>query len=470
MEIKELNPKEVWKFFNEISQIPRCSGDEEAVSNYLVNFAKERNLEVRQDEAKNVVIRKAASKGFEDKPIVALQAHMDMVCVKEDDSNHNFDTDPIELLIDGDWVTADGTTLGADDGMGVAYILAILDDESLDHPALEAIITTEEETSMLGAQALDTSDIKAKYLLNIDSEEEGYITIGCAGGLDLPISFAKEYEKASGDFIKVSLGGFEGGHSGMEIHKARLNAIKALSRLLLDIDGLQIAELSGGVKRNAIASNAYAIVSVADKAKAIDIINQRKDEILNESKDTDPKGTITVEEASFDGDVLSKDLSKRFIGCLFTLPNGLVKRHEGETITSSNIGILEEDDKEIRLSCMVRSQFDSAKHSIADQVMKIVENYGGSAEIKSEYPGWQREDTPLIELSKDIWKDLHGDEMIIATTHGGLECGLLKGTLPDVEMISFGPEIHGAHSPAEKVHIKSVENNYKFLVELLKRI
>ena len=470
MEIKELNPKEVWKFFSEISEIPRCSGDEEAISNYLVDFAKERNLEVRQDEAKNVVIRKAASKGFEDKPIVALQAHMDMVCVKEDDSDHNFDTDPIGLLIGGDWVTADGTTLGADDGMGVAYILAILDDESLDHPGLEAIITTEEETSMLGAQALDTSDIKAKYLLNIDSEEEGYITIGCAGGLDLPISFAKEYEKANGDFIKVSLQGFEGGHSGMEIHKARLNAIKALSRLLLDIDGLQIAELAGGVKRNAIASNAYAIVSVADRTEAIDIINQRKDEILNESKDTDPKGTITVEEASFDGEVLTKDLSKRFIDCLFTLPNGLVKRHEGETITSSNIGILEEDDKEIRLSCMVRSQFDSAKHSIADQVMKIVENYGGSAEIKSEYPGWQREDTPLIKLSNDIWKDLHGDEMIIATTHGGLECGLLKGTLKDVEMISFGPEIHGAHSPAEKVHIKSVENNYKFLVELLKRI
>lgn len=470
MEIKDLNPKEVWRFFSEISEIPRCSGDEEAISNYLVDFAKERNLEVRQDEANNVVIKKAASQGFEDKPVLALQAHMDMVCVKKDDSDHDFDKDPIKLLIDGDWVTADGTTLGADDGMGVAYILAVLDDESLEHPALEAIITTEEETSMLGAQALDTSDIKAKYLLNIDSEEEGYITIGCAGGLDLPISFAKEYEDPSGDFIKLSLGGFEGGHSGMEIHKARVNAIKSLARLLLDIDGLQIAELNGGVKRNAIASNAYAIVSVADKAKAIEVIDQRKDEILNEAKDTDPNGKITVEETSFDGKVLTKGLSKRFIDCLFILPNGLVKRHEGETITSSNIGILEEDDNEIRLSCMVRSQFDSAKHSIADQVLKIVENYGGKAEIKSEYPGWQREDTPLIDLSNQVWKELHGDEMIVATTHGGLECGLLKGTLSNVEMISFGPEIHGAHSPAEKAHIKSVENNYKFLVELLKRI
>ena len=319
MEIKDLNPKEVWRFFSEISEIPRCSGDEEAISNYLVDFAKERNLEVRQDEANNVVIKKAASQGFEDKPVLALQAHMDMVCVKEDDSDHDFDKDPIKLLIDGDWVTADGTTLGADDGMGVAYILAVLDDESLEHPALEAIITTEEETSMLGAQALDTSDIKAKYLLNIDSEEEGYITIGCAGGLDLPISFAKEYEDPSGDFIKLSLGGFEGGHSGMEIHKARVNAIKSLARLLLDIDGLQIAELNGGVKRNAIASNSYAIVSVADKAKAIEVIDQRKDEILNEAKDTDPNGKITVEETSFDGKVLTKGLSKRFIDCLFTV-------------------------------------------------------------------------------------------------------------------------------------------------------
>lgn len=323
---------------------------------------------------------------------------------------------------------------------------------------------------MLGAQALDTSDIKAKYLLNIDSEEEGYITIGCAGGLDLPISFAKEYEDPSGDFIKVSLSGFEGGHSGMEIHKARVNAIKSLARLLLDIDGLQIAELNGGVKRNAIASNAYAIVSLGDKASAIEIINKRKDDILNEAKDTDPNGKISVEETTFDGKVLTKDLSKRFIDCLFTLPNGLVKRHEGETITSSNIGILEEDENEIRLSCMARSQFDSAKHAIADQVKKNVEIYGGKAEIKSEYPGWQREDTPLIDLSNEVWKDLHGDDMIITTTHGGLECGLLKGTLSHVEMISFGPEIHGAHSPAEKTHIKSVENNYKFLVELLKRI
>lgn len=470
MEIRDLNPKHVWKFFSEISEIPRCSGNEEAISNYLVDFAKERNLEVNQDEANNVVIKKAASKGFEDKPTIALQAHMDMVCVKEDGSNHDFDKDPIKLLIDGDWVRADGTTLGADDGMGVAFILSILDDKNLDHPSIEAIITTEEETSMLGANALDTSDIKAKYLINIDSEEEGCITIGCAGGLDLPISFKKEYEDASGDFLKLSLSGFEGGHSGMEIDKARVNAIKALSRILLDIDGLQIASLAGGVKRNAIASNADAIFAVANKDEAKKVINQRIEEILNESKDTDPNGKIFLEDASFDGKVLTKDLSQRFIDCLFVLPNGLVKRHEGETITSSNIGILEEDENEIRLSCMIRSQFDSAKHTIADQVIKIVENYGGKAEIDNEYPGWQREDTPLIDLSKDIWNELYGKEMLVATTHGGLECGLLKGTLPDVEMISFGPEIHGAHSPAEKVHIESVENNYKFLIELLKRI
>ena len=470
MEIKDLSPKEVWKYFSEISEIPRCSGDEKRISDYLVNFAKERGFEVSQDEALNVVIRKPAAAGYEDKPIIALQAHMDMVCVKEDSSNHNFDTDPIKLLVDGDWVRADGTTLGADNGMGVAYILAILADEDAKHPAIEAIITTEEETSMGGAHKFDTSVVKAKYLLNIDSEEEGYITIGCAGGLDLPISFAKEYEQASGSFIKVSLTGFEGGHSGMEIHRARINAIKSLARLLVDIDGLQIAELAGGVKRNAIASNAYAIVAVADKDEAIKTIKARADEILNESKDTDPAGKISIDEANFDGKVITKDLSQRFIECLYTLPNGLVKRHEGETVTSSNIGILEEDENEIRLSCMIRSQFDSAKHAKASEIIKLVSLYGGKAYVKSEYPGWQREDTPLIDLANNVWKDLHGDDMIIATTHGGLECGLLKGSLPEVEMISFGPEIHGAHSPAEKAHIQSVENNYKFLKELLERI
>ena len=470
MDYNELKPQGVWKFFQELSEIPRCSGDEKRVSDYLVKFAKDRNLEVRQDEALNVIIKKAGSAGCENAEVVALQAHMDMVCVKADDSDHDFSKDPIKLIVDGDWVRADGTTLGADDGMGVAFILGVLDDDSLSHGPIEAIITTGEETSMVGANALDASDIKAKYLLNIDSEEEGSLTIGCAGGLDLEITFDKEYEKAEGEFIKVSLANFEGGHSGMEIDKARQNAIKGLARLLLDIEGLQLAEVAGGVKRNAIASNAYAIVSVANKEEAIAEINKRKEEMLNECHDTDPNGIINIEEASFDGEVLTKELSKNIIEAIYTLPDGLYKKHKDEIITSSNIGILEEDENVIRISSMIRSQIDSAKFNRANIAIKIVEKFNGKAEIISAYTGWQREETILIEKANDIWKEQNGSDMIVSTTHGGLECGLFKGVMPNTEMLSFGPEIEGAHSPAERVNIKSVENNYRFLVELLKRI
>ncbi len=470
MEYSELNPKEVWKFFKELSDIPRCSGDEKAISDYLVNFAKERNLEVRQDEALNVVMKKKASAGYESKDTIALQAHMDMVCVKEDDSDHDFSKNPIKLLVDGNWVTADKTTLGADDGMGLAFILAVFDDDSLEHGPLEAIVTTGEETAMVGANALDASDINAKYLINIDSEEEASLTIGCAGGLDLEISFDKEYEEAKGDFIKVDLRGFEGGHSGMEIDKARINAIQTLARLLVDIDGLQIAEINGGIKRNAIASTAYAIASVADSKSAIEEISKRKEDILNESKDTDPNGQITIEETTYQGKVIRQKISQNLVDCIFTLPNGLYKKYQGEIITSSNLGILEDREDEIRLCSMIRSQIDSAKFNRAAIATKIVEKFGARAKSERPYTGWQREETKLVDIANDIWKEQNGSEMEIGTTHGGLECGLFKGVMPNVEMISIGPEIKGAHSPVERVNIKSVENNYKLIKELLKRI
>ncbi|WP_416334702.1 aminoacyl-histidine dipeptidase [Anaerococcus sp. DFU013_CI05] len=470
MEIKDLKPELVWKFFSELSEIPRGSGDEKAVSDYLVNFAKERNLEVRQDEALNVIFKKDASAGYEDKPTIALQGHMDMVCVKEDSSDHDFSKDPIKLIVDGDWVRADGTTLGADDGMGVAFILAIFDDKDIAHGPLEAIITTGEETSMVGANALDASDIKAQYLINIDTEEDGILTIGCAGGCDLEISFKKEKEAAKGDFLKLDLRGFEGGHSGMEIDRARLNTIKTIGRLLTDIDNIQIASINGGVKRNAIASTAEVVFAVANKEDAKKEIESRIADILNESKDTDPKGQITLSDASFDEDVLTTELSANIINTLYALPDGLVKKHEGEIITSSNIGILEEDENEVKIISMVRSQIDSAKFNRAAIAKKIAEQFGAHCEVNNPYTGWQREETKLIDIANDIWKEQTGSEMTVETTHGGLECGLFKGVMPNVEMLSFGPTIEGAHSPSERVSIESTEKNYKFLVELLKRI
>ena len=460
----------VLKYFKELAQIPRESGNEKEVSDFLVNFAKERNLEVVQDEALNVIIRKDASEGYEDHPIVALQGHMDMVCVKEEGSDHDFEKDPIKLIEKDGWITADGTTLGADNGIGVAFAMAVLDDDSLKHGPIEAIITTEEETSMGGAGKLDLSQITAKYLLNIDSEEEGVLTIGCAGGLDLEIEFDKEYEKAEGEFIEVGLKGFAGGHSGMEIDEFRLNANKTLGRLLEGIESIQIATINGGVKRNAIASSAKAIVAVPNKSEAIKLIEERIAEVKNEYKDVDPKGELWVKEASFDGQVLTKDLSKRIIDLLFVIPDGLYKKVGDSIVTSSNLGIIEDRDDVIWISSMFRSEIDSQKVYKANISKKIVESFGGRAEVTSEYSGWQREESPIIDLAKEVWKDVHGDKMQVATTHGGLECGLFKKTLKDTEMISFGPEIEGAHSPEERANIESIANNYKFLIELLERI
>ncbi|WP_276881292.1 beta-Ala-His dipeptidase [Anaerococcus tetradius] len=470
MEIKNLQPSEVFANFYELSRIPRESGNEKGVSDFLVQFAKDRKLEVIQDEALNVIIRKKASKGYEDRPTVALQGHMDMVCVKEDDSDHDFEKDPIELKIEDGWLTANGTTLGGDDGIGVAFIMGILDDDSLEHGPIEAIITTGEETSMVGANAIDLSQLKAKYLINIDSEEEGVLTIGCAGGLDLEIEFKKEYEKAQGDFIEINLAGFEGGHSGMEIDKFRCNAIKNLARLLHNIEGVQIADIKGGVKRNAIPTTAYALVSVKDRDEAITEIEKRIGEILNEYKDSDPKGTITVKKAQYEGEVISQKASKDIIDAIFVLPDGLYKKYKDNIVTSSNLGLLENWEDTVMFHSMIRSEVDSAKANRAEIAIEIIKRFGGSYQITNQYSGWQREESSLIGLANETWKQIHGDDLIIGTTHGGLECGLFKKEIPHVEMISFGPEIEGAHSPAERCNIQSVANNYKFLVELLKKI
>ena len=470
MEIKNKDAQPIFKWFTEISKIPRESANEKEISDYLVNFAKERGLEVHQDEALNVIIRKKASKGYEDRPIVALQGHMDMVCVKVEGSDHDFLKDPIKLMEKDGWITADGTTLGADDGIGVAYIMAVLDDNTLKHGPIEAIITTEEETSMGGAGRLDLNQIKAKYLINIDSEEEGILTVGCAGGLDLEVNFAKAYEEASGEFIEVNLKGFAGGHSGMEIDEFRLNAIKTLARLLEGIEGVQIGKVEGGVKRNAIPSSASATVAVSDPKKAISLIESRIAEIKNEYKDVDPDGEITVKEGKFSGKVLSKDLSKRIIDCLYVIHDGLYKKVGDSIVTSSNLGILEDREDSIFFNLMNRSEIDTQKEDWAKKQALLVEYFGGKSEVVSKYSGWQREDSKLVDLAKEVWKDVHGDEMAVATTHGGLECGLFKKTLKNTEMISFGPDIEGAHSPNERVNIDSVANNYKFLVELLERL
>ncbi|MDU1316442.1 beta-Ala-His dipeptidase [Anaerococcus hydrogenalis] len=471
MEYKDLQPKEVFHWFKEISNIPRESGNEQGISDFLVNFAKERNLEYWQDDVLNVYIKKEAKKGCEDYPEILLQGHMDMVAVKEKDSDHDFSKDPIELLVEGDWVTANKTTLGADDGMAVAYALAILDNDEIDHGPIAALITTGEETSMVGVNNLDAKKLgNPKYLLNIDSEEEAILTIGCAGGMDIKFSFDKEYEKANGQFISIEFKNFQGGHSGMEIDKFRLNAIKGLVRVIDNLDSYKIGKFEGGVKRNAIPSHSYAIVEVENAKEAIEKLEEVKANILHEYKNSDPNGQIIIEQCDYDGEVFTKELSEKIVNANLILADGPVKKFDGSMVTSSNLGLIEEDDKTITFTVLARSELTSAKRFRRDVIKRQVEIFGAKVTSDNEYPGWEREDSELLEKMVKVWEDLFGKKPEILTTHGGLECGLLKQDLKDTQMVSFGPEIEGAHSPEERVNIKSTENNYKFLVELLKEL
>ena len=471
MEYKDLQPKEVFHWFKEISNIPRESGNEKEISDFLVNFAKERNLEYWQDDVLNVYIKKEASKGCENYPEVLLQGHMDMVCVKENGSDHDFSKDPIELVIDGEWIRANKTTLGADDGIAVAYALAILDDEEVSHGPISVLITTGEETSMVGVNNLDTKKLgNPKYLLNIDSEEEGILTIGCAGGMDIKYSFEKEYEKKDGEFISIELKNFQGGHSGMEIDKYRLNAIKGLVRIINELDEYKIGKISGGVKRNAIPSEAFAIIEVKNAKDAVKKLTKVKDEIIHEYKNSDPKGEIIIKECEFDGEVLTKDLSEKIVKANLIVADGPVKKYDGNLVTSSNLGLIEEDEEKITFTILARSEVTSAKRFRRDVIKNQVELFGAKVESLNEYPGWEREDSELLEIMKNIWERLNGKKPEVLTTHGGLECGLLKQDMKQTQMVSFGPEIQGAHSPEERVNIKSTENNYKFLVEILKEL
>lgn len=472
MNIENLEPKDVFYRFNEIDKIPRESGNEKAVSDFLVNFAKERKLEVRQDEANNVVIKKGPTAGYENAPTVAIQGHMDMVCVKNSDSDHDFTKDPIELIEEDGRIRANGTTLGADDGIAVAMALAVLDRDDLDHGPLEVVITTDEERSMGGANQIDTSDLKAKYLLNIDSEEEGILTVGCAGGVEVDTRFAKEYEENSDSFITIDLKDFEGGHSGMEIDKMRVNAIKALGRLLAELEGFKIAEISGGVKKNSIPTSSHILFAVADREKALEKLEKVKEEILHESRVTDPKGEITIKEVESDAKTLSKDLSGRIIDFLYTLPDGLYRKdtQTDELLTSSNLGLLVDDGEEIVATSFVRSAIESDKTYRAGIIKKLGETFGGEVSFVNPYPGWEKEESELLDLAEKVWKDLTGKDPLFLQTHGGLECGLLKGKMPDTQMISFGPDIEGAHSAKERVNIKSVGLIYEYVEELLKNI
>ena len=473
--LQNTEPKEVFKWFYEISQVPRGSGNERAISDFLVKFAKDRNLEVHQDKAMNVIIKKPGTAGYEKSPTVIIQGHMDMVCEKDASSNHDFLKDPIKFVVKGEMLYADKTTLGGDDGIAVAYALTVLDSKDIPHPPLEVLITTEEETGMGGAMALTDEHLQGTRLLNIDSEEEGVFLVSCAGGANIHVFFDIKKEAAKGKFLKITVGGLLGGHSGIEINKQRANSIKLLGRILYNIkqnEKINIVEISGGSKHNAIAKDAHAVIAAENTEAVLKIVEKMTVDFKNEYRAVDKLLTVTANETQNpSGQMFTKELTLNLIDFMASIPNGvqyMSMEIHGLVQTSLNNGVLEEIDGRIKFTTSVRSSVKSALDEIVDILRIQAERCGAEFKKASEYPAWEYSpDSPVRDAAVNVYKKLNNKEPLITAIHAGLECGLLKKTLPKVDAISFGPNLYDVHTPNEHMEIASVERVWKFLLAYL---
>ena len=478
MNCLDLEPREVFSEFYEITRIPRPSKHEEKIGAYLAEWAKKHNLEYQTDKAGNVVIRKPASNGYENKPGVILQAHQDMVCEKNGDVQHNFMTDPIETWVDGDWLKARGTTLGADDGIGIAMALAILASEKLKHPALECLFTVDEETGLTGAFALQEGMLHGSTLINLDSEDDGEAFIGCAGGIDTVARFAAEYQPASSDSFaaKISVKGLIGGHSGDDIDKGRGNANKILVRFLYQLSSsthLQLAFIHGGNLRNAIAREAEATVVVPFEYKEqlrIDF-NIFLAAIQNELCNPEKELQMQLESAEIPNRVFSDNLTQRLIRALYACPHGVIRMSQdmkGLVETSTNLASIKETDNGIVIATSQRSSVESAKHDIKDMVSAVFELAGAEVTHGEGYPGWKPDTkSHILDITVEAYKKLFNAEPKVRAIHAGLECGLFLEKYPYLDMVSIGPGMVGVHSPQEKLNIPSTQRCWQWLKEIL---
>jgi len=476
--ILDLEPKIVWKHFDEIRKIPRCSKHEEKIREYIVNFAKQHGLEYQVDKAGNVVVRKPASSGMENKPMVVLQAHMDMVCEKNKDVDHDFSKDPIKVKIEGEWVTAEGTTLGADDGIGVATALAILEDKNLKHPPIEALFTVDEETGLTGAFALEKDFLKGRTMINLDSEEFGIIYVGCAGGGDSTIKLAVKKEKVP-DGMKVMhvfVKGLKGGHSGCDIHEQRGNAIKILARILWKVKKemeMRIIDISGGDKHNAIPREAEATVAVKDAERFKEIVNNEAKDILEEIKPVDPDMKVEISEAKGE-EGLDKESSYKVIDLLYALPHGvLAMSYDIPDLveTSTNLAKVRLEGDKVTVVMSSRSSTKTELQATRDRIRAIAELAGAEVEEGSTYPGWKPNlDSKILKIAKEVFKEMFGKEPEIKAIHAGLETGVIGEKFPGMDMISIGPDVRNPHTPDEKVHIGSVEKFYRYVAKILEKV
>ena len=484
MTIRDLEPKLVWEQFDDITKVPRPSKREGKIIEWLVAFAQKHGFDYQTDETGNVVMRKAATPGFEDRPAVILQSHMDMVCEKNSNVEFDFENDPIETYIDGEWVKAKGTTLGADCGIGMAAALAVLLDNSLEHPAIEALFTVDEETGLTGAFGLGEGMLTGKYLVNLDSEDEGELFIGCAGGVDTVATMTYESEELPEDylFVRLEIGDLLGGHSGDDIDKGRANSNKLLARFLYNaIDKFQVAlaEFDGGNLRNAIPREAFAIVGVpaAEKEDFEERYLEFGQMMMEEFKHTEPRMRFAVSDVEVaPKHVMSNDDMCYLLLTLVGLPNGVLGMSfamPGLVETSSNLASVKFDleKQEIKVTTSQRSSVESAKLYAAQHIESVFYLAGFDVEHSDGYPGWApNPDSKLLTESVECYRRLFNEEPKVRAIHAGLECGLFLEKYPHLEMVSFGPTLRGVHSPDERLEISTVDKFWKLLVELLRVI
>lgn len=481
--IEGLSPQLVWNRFYEISQVPRPSKSEERIRQYLKDFAAQNNLDMKEDEVGNIVMYVPPSSGFENAPTVVLQGHVDMVCEKNKETNHDFNNDPIRLKRDGEWITADGTTLGADNGIGVAAALAVAQDEDFQHGPLELLFTVDEETGLTGANSLQKGFITGKTLLNLDTEEDGAFYVGCAGGMDTVGTYKLETETTVDGYQAYSIfvSGLKGGHSGIDIHEGRANAIKLLGYLLDRLNSLnyQLLDIQGGSKRNAIPREAEALIMMNPDldSDAREIINEFCLEEVLGCKGVDENIKITFEKKDIAHAAklaLRKQFAEKIINSILAMPHGVIamsKEIPGLVETSTNLATVNVEGKEVRIGTSQRSSVDNSKKEIARTVRAVFELSGAHVKVGDGYPGWQpKMDSNVLKLSKKVFQKMFSREPLVKAVHAGLECGILSDKYPGLEMISLGPTIEGAHSPDERVNVVDVEKFYRLLKGILSEI
>ncbi len=484
MNIEHAKTKEILECFEEISKIPRCSKNEEKIAEWLMNWAKEHNFDAKMDSVRNIVIKVPASPGYENSPLTVIQGHMDMVCEKTPDSPHDFSKDPIKFIYEGEWLKADRTTLGSDNGIAIAMAMVLALDKEIPHPPMELLFTVDEESGLTGANALEPGFIEGKILINVDSEDEGVFTVGCAGGINSYLSLPLDYEAIPAGYkpFKITAGGMKGGHSGIDIALGKANAIRMLGRSLSllkeeNIDS-RLADIKGGSAHNAIPRDAYAVVFLPenDAAKAKNIIAEWSKVFNSEFKSTDPDLVLSIVESS-EGNydkVVTAAKTQKVIEFILVIPHGVEVMSpdiEGLVETSNNFANIKVEEEAVKVLTSQRSSVVTKLNALTSRVESVARLGGGEGYSSDGYPPWQPNmDSPLLARSIKLYEKMFNKKPVVEVIHAGLECGIIGDKNPGMDMISIGPDLRNPHSPDEKIHTGAIGKVWDFMTELLKEL